>query len=593
MSEAIQLWWDCYDSGRGDLFTQESNRHPAKMGVGLCFRIFEHGEKMGYWKKGDVILDPLAGIGTSLVCGAVMGYQCVGVELEDHFVKLLLDNLEFSRSKWHPLGSACIYQGDARNLSKILDIGPSAVLASPPYANAMSSDSPGDIDWTKQKDGRTKPRPHSQGNVPNSHSAVITSPPYGDQEPGYPIAAWIIRIAREQGMEKAVETYRREVIDPQPKHGRWSDENIRKHIEDTIARQEQGHYSAPALDGVVGSPPYPSEFRQQHPGTKGGQIALELERGGSFRGYDGIVASPPYGDSSVPSAVPSTIRKLARAGEIEKAIDLCLEMDTAQVSKGNRWATHTREQWHTRILQALEREEGNYGARAPSVKDNQHSEAQIGNLRDPTGDPIIRGLDAVLSSPPFENREAQKAIRKFRDPEGFAAEQERRYRSGEMKGHFASKEAILRGMEQQSIELSKDNIGKTQGETYLAAMLRVYQQMHAVLKPGGVVCLVTKNPVKNKEIRRLDLDTIRLMEAVGFVFLERQMAMLVRESGVQAGFGLNFETEDEAGNPRTVLIGAEKLIRTERKSFFKRLFERAHPHLRVDHEDVLWFRKTS
>ena len=31
--------------------------------------------------------------------------------------------------------------------------------------------------------------------------------------------------------------------------------------------------------------------------------------------------------------------------------------------------------------------------------------------------------------------------------------------------------------------------------------------------------------------------------------------------------------------------------RRERKSFFKRLHEKKYPHLRVDHEDVLWFRK--
>ncbi|GAJ10810.1 unnamed protein product, partial [marine sediment metagenome] len=40
---------------------------------------------------------------------------------------------------------------------------------------------------------------------------------------------------------------------------------------------------------------------------------------------------------------------------------------------------------------------------------------------------------------------------------------------------------------------SKDNIGELRGNTYLEAMLQVYQQCHKVLKPHGLMILVTKN----------------------------------------------------------------------------------------------------
>lgn len=65
------------------------------------------------------------------------------------------------------------------------------------------------------------------------------------------------------------------------------------------------------------------------------------------------------------------------------------------------------------------------------------------------------------------------------------------------------------------------------------------------------------------------------MEAAGFAFLERQMAMLVDELPAQGH----------------LLDGpATEFVRRERKSFFKRLYEKKFPQNRVDHEDVLWFR---
>src|SRR6266403_2706729 len=126
-------WTNCYESGRGDLFTKESNRHPAKMAVGLCFRIFEHGEKMGYWKKGDYILDPMAGVLTTGIVGACLGYKVLGLELETHFIEMARANIKFASKKFHPLGACEIWHGDARKLSE--SIFPQAVVSSPPYAD--------------------------------------------------------------------------------------------------------------------------------------------------------------------------------------------------------------------------------------------------------------------------------------------------------------------------------------------------------------------------------------------------------------------------------------------------------------------------
>lgn len=536
-------WFGCYEAQRGDLFTRESNRHPAKMAVGLCLRIFEHGREMGYWKPGDLILDPMAGIFTTGIVGAVLGYRCMGVELELHFLELARKNIDFASGKFHPLGACAIAQGDARSLRELL------------------------------------------------------------------------------------------------------------------------------ADGALSSPPYPSEFREQHPGTEGGQVALELERGGSFRGYSGVVASPPYADRGLPSMVRSEIRQLGKAGKWDEAIILMREVDREDCEKGNRRSPHSDDYLRQAIEYAIEREEGQYGARAPQAvvtsppygdlavmqgagvthrilkiareqgmpaavaayrmdvidtqkahgrwsdenirrhiemalasaetggyqavvssppysentshsvstgqppvwdggkdsltrlkRDYSRSEsiAQIGNLRDPAGD-----IDAVLSSPPWENQTASaKASDEYR--KAFDLKKDPRY-ACRHRGNMWNTE----------YGASEGQIGNEKGETYLSAMLQVYQQLSIVLKVGGVVCLVTKNPVKKGQIRRLDLDTIRLMEACGFALIERYNAMLAEEI--------------EQGH----LFGGPTTKRRERKSFFKRLFEKLHPDLRVDHEDVLFFRKAA
>src|SRR3990167_11537539 len=58
-------------------FTDESYRHPAKMPPALASAILS-----AYTKPGDTVLDPMAGIGTT-VCEAIrLGRNAVGVEYE-------------------------------------------------------------------------------------------------------------------------------------------------------------------------------------------------------------------------------------------------------------------------------------------------------------------------------------------------------------------------------------------------------------------------------------------------------------------------------------------------------------------------------
>ena len=61
-------------------------------------------------------------------------------------------------------------------------------------------------------------------------------------------------------------------------------------------------------------------------------------------------------------------------------------------------------------------------------------------------------------------------------------------------------------------------------------MLQVYQQCHKVLKPQGLMILVTKNFIRDQKEIRLDLDTIKLCEQAGFTFKERWYRELPAQS---------------------------------------------------------------
>ncbi|MHB1740928.1 MAG: DNA methyltransferase, partial [Actinomycetes bacterium] len=57
--------------------------HPAKMLPVLARRIIQ-----AYSAPGDLVVDPMAGVGTTVVEAALAGRRCVGVELEARWVSL-------------------------------------------------------------------------------------------------------------------------------------------------------------------------------------------------------------------------------------------------------------------------------------------------------------------------------------------------------------------------------------------------------------------------------------------------------------------------------------------------------------------------
>jgi len=131
--------------------------------------------------------------------------------------------------------------------------------------------------------------------------------------------------------------------------------------------------------------------------------------------------------------------------------------------------------------------------------------------------------DAIISSPPYEG--TKPIIDKK-----FMKKMAQQYEEGKLPGKshgFTSKSVYCNSEEYAP---TKENIGNLKGQTYLEAILQVYRRSHAVLKPKGLMCLVTKNFIRNKKIVRLDFDTIKLCEKAGFTLIERLKRKLTQQS---------------------------------------------------------------
>ncbi len=176
-----------------------------------------------------------------------------------------------------------------------------------------------------------------------------------------------------------------------------------------------------------------------------------------------------------------------------------------------------------------------------SGRDGEDSIDNISNL--PYGN-----IDCVITSPPYEEAMSGGGIAKkghFIDPnlahrvysaENMNIEKQReRIKSGKAKMQRA--DAILnetnisaKGYFEGTYSKEPENIGNLKGDSYLSAMLDVYKGCWRVLKPQGIMCLVTKNFIRNKTEIRLDLDTIKLCEQSGFELIDRHYRKLTSQS---------------------------------------------------------------
>src|SRR5580658_9404996 len=109
---------------RAGRYLDVSGTHPAKMLPAIAARAIAT-----YTEPGDLVVDPMCGIGTTLVEAVHLGRDAIGVEYEEPWAKLARANVAFARTQG-ATGHGEVVTGDARHVVAV-------VVTSPPYGASL------------------------------------------------------------------------------------------------------------------------------------------------------------------------------------------------------------------------------------------------------------------------------------------------------------------------------------------------------------------------------------------------------------------------------------------------------------------------
>jgi modification methylase len=204
---------------RAGRYQPGSTAHPAKM----LPTIARHAVQR-YSHPGDLVLDPMCGIGTTLVEAVHLGRHAVGVELEARWAALARANAAHAQAQG-ATGTATVVAGDARRLPSLLDpelVGRVAlVLTSPPYGPSVHGQvtaQPGR--GVEKYDNTYSPDPANLGRVPQpallealgeilagsrallrpGGLVVLTARPYRHREQLVDLPGQLTRVAEAAGL---------------------------------------------------------------------------------------------------------------------------------------------------------------------------------------------------------------------------------------------------------------------------------------------------------------------------------------------------------------------------------------------------------
>ncbi|MEI4481173.1 MULTISPECIES: DNA methyltransferase [unclassified Phyllobacterium] len=138
--------WNQRGLGAGHPDAKIEREHPAPFSftdVGRLVRFFT--------KRGNTVLDPFVGVGSTLKACAIDGRKGIGIELNPQFARLAEKRLQQEVVGEAKLAEQLIYEGDARDILKTIgDASVDFVVTSPPYWSILKKED------HKVRQGRTE-----------------------------------------------------------------------------------------------------------------------------------------------------------------------------------------------------------------------------------------------------------------------------------------------------------------------------------------------------------------------------------------------------------------------------------------------------
>ena len=366
---------------RKQLFVEDAMSHPAKGHIGMWQAMIEMYTEPGQW-----VLDPMAGIGTTLVA-ALMGRNVICNEMEQHFLEPMVAS--WAKMKQQPmlgyeLGQVLIVRGDARHLPLS---SADAVITSPPYEGSLQG---GDPEGARQR----KAERYERGEFTALRPDVFTSPTNN---------AWK---GISGGYTRPVDA----VISSPPYANRLAD----TYVDDDLQRMSYEMGKA-KIDSIVTSPPYADQVASPSHG---------IDMGKRGRGEGGVYFNTPFeygkgenignqkGDAYWDSmkAVYSECHRVLKPGGVMALVLKGLTRDgqyidlpqqTAEMveslgfTKFDEW---TRELWSLSFWRILQQR------RDPEAFDDRLKFEYVLAFRKDGGEG--NGVDSVITSPPWEESSA-------------------------------------------------------------------------------------------------------------------------------------------------------------------------------------------
>ena len=492
------------------LFCEESIAHPAKMSIYLLYYLIKK-----YTKKGEVILDPMCGTGSTCIVASVLGRHGIGVDIEEKFIEWCNKSRELLIKHGKNRGEVKFIKGDARKLSQILTQS-DVIITSPPYSetlsqgegpHASSKNSPN----VKHERGiyhhhkvtplpdYNRENPHSIGNLPHGNiDVVLTSPPYSKTDPT---------------------TFTSGTMSE--KIGDFRENRDRLIIQEGYSKNPKNIGNLPhgKIDTILVSPPYLNVDNVKKNSEEFWKKAKELgKRWGSkppsgteqklttsrenisnlpLGNVDAVVTSPPYSDAQI--WISEKLRRDKFKGRrIFKETNDPRPKGEGNISNlplGEVDAVITSPPYSETEMADMSECKYNTGGKTKYDLESYSEDPQnIGSLRHGK-------IDTIITSPPYEHQLHDSKEKRL---------------AGAWKGGELDVEKNL----PMGYSENKDNIGNMQRETYLSAMLKVYRECFKVLRSGGLALIDIKPFIRNKKVVDLPYHTYLLLRKAGFKLQE-------------------------------------------------------------------------